>query len=405
VKAGWQLVPLGDVCTIANGGTPKSNVATYWGGEVNWLTPKDMGQMNGRHIAVTPRKISAKGLDNCSARLVPAGSVIMSTRAPIGHLAINDKPMAFNQGCRGMIPGKELDPIFLYHFLAASTEALNELGTGTTFKELSATSLRAFLIPLPLLDEQKRIAAVLDEAFEGLSRVRANAEANLADARQIYASALQATFSNNSGATLIPLGDMIDISHGFAFDGSDFEPSNDQSQPIVLTPGNYSEDGALVFSDKNTKRLKVDPPKQYLFQRGDLTVVMTDLSSKMKILGKPAFISEDNLLHNQRIGRVLPKRRDCPLGYLYHFLNSGVARRRIMDTATGTMVRHTAPKRILDLRLPMPRNFEEVQEVTDRLDHCQMESVQLANRYAARTAQLDTLRQSLLQKAFSGELT
>lgn len=145
-----------------------------------------MGQMNGREIGSTPRTITQVGLDGSSARLVPERSVILSTRAPIGHLAINTTPMAFNQGCRGLVPSDELEHVYLYHFLAYSRQLLQDLGTGTTFKELSATNLKKVPIPLPPLEEQRRIVAILDEAFEGLDRARENAEVNLQNARELF---------------------------------------------------------------------------------------------------------------------------------------------------------------------------------------------------------------------------
>lgn len=186
----WTYVALGDVTTIINGGTPKSKVAAYWDGDVQWLTPKDMGKMSGREIGVTPRTISKEGLAKSSARLAPPQSVILSTRAPIGHLAINTTAMAFNQGCRGLVAGKKLDHLYLFYFLGANRELLNELGTGTTFKELSATNLKSVKIPLPPLEEQKRIVAKLNQAFTALDRARAHAEANLADAGELFAAKL-----------------------------------------------------------------------------------------------------------------------------------------------------------------------------------------------------------------------
>ena len=186
MKAGWSLDALGDVASVINGGTPKSNVDEYWGGSVQWLTPKDMGRMNQRTITRTPRTITETGLSKSSARLVPEGSVILSTRAPIGHLALNAVPMAFNQGCRGLVPGGGLLSIYLYYFLLSRRKELNDRGTGTTFKELSATNLKSLPIPIPPLEEQKRIVAILDEAFGGLDRARANAEANLASAEELF---------------------------------------------------------------------------------------------------------------------------------------------------------------------------------------------------------------------------
>ena len=186
----WPIKTLGQVATVVNGGTPKSKVAEYWGGSVQWLTPKDMGNMDGREIEGTPRTITESGLSKSSARLIPANSVILSTRAPIGHLAINEVPMAFNQGCRGLVPKEGLDHVFLYYFLLANRVLLQELGTGTTFKELSANSLKSLPIPLPPLEEQRRIVAVLDEAFEGLDRIHAHVFFNSHNTQDLYASFL-----------------------------------------------------------------------------------------------------------------------------------------------------------------------------------------------------------------------
>ncbi|GMN03757.1 restriction endonuclease subunit S [Erythrobacter sp. MTPC3] len=193
-NAAWPVVRLGDAVTVVNGGTPKSKVAEYWGGEHQWLTPADMGKMEGRKTSATPRTITSEGLAKSSARLVPPNSVILSTRAPIGHLAINGVPMAFNQGCRGLIPSKDVDYLFLYYFLMANRNLLDDLGSGTTFRELSATNLKSVSMPLPSLDEQKRISAVLDQAFAALDRARANAEANLADSDKLFENWLALIF-------------------------------------------------------------------------------------------------------------------------------------------------------------------------------------------------------------------
>lgn len=178
----FETVPLGSVVRIVNGGTPDTKVAAYWDGGIAWLTPKDMGKSPNPVMRDTGRTISARGLDNSSARLVPPWSVILSTRAPIGHLAINDVEMAFNQGCRGLVPGNRVDFRFLYHFLFANVSLLNDLGTGTTFKELSAGALANVPMPLPPLSEQLRIVAILDEAFKGI----ATAERNVREQLRLY---------------------------------------------------------------------------------------------------------------------------------------------------------------------------------------------------------------------------
>lgn len=298
--------------------------------------------------------------------------------------------------------GRVLDAWLIYYLNGSD---LMPFVSGMTVPKLNQGRLREIPIPLPPLEEQQQIVAVLDEAFEGLARARAHAEANLRDARELYESELERTILRLEKNGLTRLSELIDITHGLAFDGADFDVSSDESLPIVLTPGNYSEDARLVFSAKNTKRLSASPPKSAVFLPGELTVVMTDLSSKMKILGKPAFIERGNILHNQRIGRVIFKTSVVDPRLLYHFLRSQKARGPIIDTATGTMVRHTAPKRILALEMPSPHSLEEQRAAVDFLDTIERDAIGLRESYNRKLKDIDALRQSLLQKAFAGELT
>lgn len=105
---GWEIKKLGEVCEILNGGTPKTNIAEYWDGDIHWITPADLGKLKKPTVDDTPRKITRLGLEKSSAKLFPKNSIILSTRAPIGHLAINEVPMSTNQGCRGIVPSKNL---------------------------------------------------------------------------------------------------------------------------------------------------------------------------------------------------------------------------------------------------------------------------------------------------------
>ncbi len=116
---GWEVKKLGEVCDVINGGTPKTGNTEYWSGNIKWLTPKDMGKLANKYVDDTSKKITTLGLQKSSAKLIPANSVILSTRAPIGHLAINVFEMATNQGCRGIIPGKSISNKYLFYFLSA----------------------------------------------------------------------------------------------------------------------------------------------------------------------------------------------------------------------------------------------------------------------------------------------
>ena len=153
----WETYRLGKVCKVVNGGTPKTKIAEYWEGDILWITPKDMGQLDSIYVLETSRKITELGLQKSSAKLFPENSVILSTRAPIGHLAINKRPMSTNQGCRGVVPSDKVGTKFLFYFLYKSVGLLNDLGSGTTFKELSSRALKGVEIPIPPLPGKSKL--------------------------------------------------------------------------------------------------------------------------------------------------------------------------------------------------------------------------------------------------------
>ncbi|WP_010142242.1 restriction endonuclease subunit S [Oceanicola sp. S124] len=162
IPSHWRTGGLKNIFRIVGGSTPQSGEATYWDGEINWVTPADLSKLTGRGISRSLRTITESGLNACGSSLVPEGSLILSTRAPIGSLAIAKRELCTNQGCKALVPAASLEPTFFYFVLSVSTEALNVRGRGTTFLELSGDALGTFPVPLPPLPEQQAIAAFLD---------------------------------------------------------------------------------------------------------------------------------------------------------------------------------------------------------------------------------------------------
>lgn len=152
---------------IVGGATPKTSNADYWDGPVMWATPKELSDLDGAYISTTERTITEEGLKSCSSRVLPPGSVLLSSRAPIGHTAINRVPMATNQGFKSIVPRSgRLDAKYLLHWLRKNRPRLEKMGNGATFKELSKKRVSEIAIPLPPIEVQQRIADVLDRANE-----------------------------------------------------------------------------------------------------------------------------------------------------------------------------------------------------------------------------------------------
>lgn len=207
---GWRTARLKEVCRVVSGSTPKSGVSDYWDGEIAWITPTDLGKLAGTEIHASERRITKAGYESCGTDLVPVGAVVMSSRAPIGHLGVARVPLCTNQGCKSFLPSSILDSQFLFWFLKKSVPELQELGSGATFREVSKTQVEEFEIALPPVNEQKRIGAILNEQMATVERARAATEAQLEAARTLPAAYLRAVF-NSPGAQQWPEMPLVEV--------------------------------------------------------------------------------------------------------------------------------------------------------------------------------------------------
>ena len=165
---GWSEAALGDVCRIVSGATPKTGVTKYWGGEIPWLTPNDMSRDRSQTLTGGERYLTELGYDSCSARLFPAGSVIVSSRAPVGYVAIAGREMCTNQGCKTAVPPDFIDSRYLYWYLLAAKPDLEARASGTTFKEISSKRFAETRLVWPDLAEQRRIVEILEDHLSRL---------------------------------------------------------------------------------------------------------------------------------------------------------------------------------------------------------------------------------------------
>lgn len=173
IPSRWKAARLKAFSKILNGATPKSDTTEYWGGEIVWITPDDLGRSKNKNVCDSRRKITETGFNNCGVSLAPKGSIVMSTRAPIGHLAILDTEGCTNQGCRSIVVNKG-NASFFYYVLTAAKPVLISEGQGTTFLELSKTRLENFTVIFPLPEMQEHIAYYLDIETARIDQLIAN---------------------------------------------------------------------------------------------------------------------------------------------------------------------------------------------------------------------------------------
>jgi len=194
IPPGWVWARLGDISAIVGGGTPKSDEPRYWsdGQDIPWLTPADMRSQETRLVVRGARDITPAGLANSSAQLLPAGSVLFSSRAPIGHVGIAAQPLATNQGFKSCVPYEPLMAKYVHLFLRQVAPSVEAAATGTTFKEVSGKDVSLIPIPVPPLPEQERIVAKADEILRFLDDFDARRERRRQAITQFRASALGA---------------------------------------------------------------------------------------------------------------------------------------------------------------------------------------------------------------------
>ena len=162
IPAHWESKALKRPFRVVNGSTPKSGESDNWDGDIPWVTPDDLGKMSDRVLTEPARYLTPKGYESCGTQMVRAGSLVLSTRAPIGHLAIAGTSVCTNQGCRSLVFRHSGNETYFYFQLHAAKPVLEAAGRGSTFKELASEDLQSVDLSVPPLDEQRAIADFLD---------------------------------------------------------------------------------------------------------------------------------------------------------------------------------------------------------------------------------------------------
>lgn len=208
ISAGPETRRLRFLFETKSGATPSSGVEEYWDGDINWVTPEDLGKLSDRYVRETRRRITEEGYKNCGVSLASAGSIVLSKRAPIGQAAILDVPSTCNQGCFLLTKLGNVDERFYYYALIHLRPVLESLGRGSTFMELSADDLRSMRMPFPSASSQHLIADYLDcevAHIDGLIAEKARMLALLEEKRSALISRV-VTRGLDPNATMKPSG-------------------------------------------------------------------------------------------------------------------------------------------------------------------------------------------------------
>ncbi|WP_148052229.1 restriction endonuclease subunit S [Atlantibacter hermannii] len=197
---GWEWVTLATIGEIVGGGTPTSDNPHYWSPEgIKWLTPADLNGLKGKYISSGARDITIDGLSNSSAKLMPKGTVLFSSRAPIGYVAISNNELSTNQGFKSCVPYIKESAEYIYYFLLSAAKKIDEMASGTTFKEVSGAVVSKVLLPFPPLNEQLKIVEVADDLMSLCDQLEQQSLTSL-DAHQQLVETLLATLTESQNA-------------------------------------------------------------------------------------------------------------------------------------------------------------------------------------------------------------
>lgn len=389
---------LDQCCEIVAGATPSTSESEYWGGDIFWATPKDLSDLTETYIRDTPRKLTKRGLDSCAATVLPPRSVLFSSRAPIGHVAINTVPMATNQGFKSFVPKDELVyPEFLFHWLRFNRVHLESLGNGATFKEVSKGVISRVEITLPPLEEQRRIAAIIDQA-ETLRTQRRTALALLDSLTQsLFLDMFGEPVANPKGWHMSTIGDLAEVQGGLQVTSA--RKNLPVEVPYLRVANVYR--GVLDLSEIKTIRATPAEIQRTTLVNNDLLVV--EGHGNPNEIGRAALWNGEieQCVHQNHLIRA---RFDCtkvePV-FASEYVNSPGGRQHLLRAGKSTSGLNTiSVSNVRETPIALPP-LPLQQTFATRI--ASIEALKATHRRAL--AALDALFASLQQRAFSGELT
>ena len=356
--------------------------------------------MKSSEVGDSIDKITLEAIENSATSLIPKDAVLIVVRSgilartiPIG---IATRPLTVNQDIKALCPNKDIDPRYLHYFMQASEpNILNLVTRGATVHRLSTDSLKALKFPKPPRCEQQRIVAILDEAFAGLATATANAEKNLKNARELFESYLLSIFADHASEwEERAFGELCALFVDSAHRTPKYQPEGIPAlRPRDVVNGKLSLGGAAKVSEQEyeiqSKRHRPAP--------GDV-VYSRELS-----YGWAALLPETpRICLSQGMCLFRPK-PEMDVSFLLYVLNGPVGRQQAMQAAVGTAHPHINLGDIKSYRIPFP-TIAKQKEVVEQLDSLSAHTQRLAGAYTTRLKTLSHLKQSILQKAFSGEL-
>ena len=412
----WLSMKIGEVAEVVAGGTPKASLKENFsdpGSEISWLTPADLSGHTEKYIAHGARDLSQQGYDSSSAKLMPSGTLLFSSRAPIGYVAIAKNEISTNQGFKNFVIPEWIDSSYCYYYLRSIRHVAESMGTGTTFKEISGANAKKLPFILPPLAEQKAIAEKLDTLLAQVESTKARLERIPKILKRFRQSVLAAAVSGKlteewrrSNDTQFPYKEsylseiILEMRNGLSP-----KPNEDgRGKPIlrISSVRPFSVDQAdirfLEVSDKDEERYSL-VPGDLLFTRYNGSLDFVGVCALVRRLDHRALLYPDKLI------RVRADRAKVTPEYIEIFSASHKARDYIyslVKSTSGQKGISGKDLKMMEVNLP---SINEQTEIVRRVDQLFAYADTIETQVNNALERVNNLTQSILAKAFRGELT
>lgn len=391
----YPKVKLGEVCEIYGGGTPSRQVDEYFDGEILWATPTEIPKDRIGDLVDSKEKITLAGLENSSAKLLPKDTVLMTSRASIGNISVATVPFTTNQGFINFVCGNKVFNRYLAYWLFSKKSDFENAANGATFKEISRGSIKEFKIPLPPLETQRHIAAVLDRA----DAVRQQSRQLIAHYDELIQSVFLDMFGdpvrNEKGWEVKEIASLMNVGKIITYGIVQAGPDMPNGIPYIKT-GDI-KDGRILINQLSRTSLEIARNyERSKISEGDIVISIRATVGTLAIT--PPELDGANL--TQGTARISPDPTKASNLYLYHYIKNQSAQDWIQRQVKGATFREITLQKLREMPVLLPplslqTHFANVVE--------QIEAQKATAQ--AELAQAEALFESLLTRAFRGELS
>lgn len=387
----WKIQKLGELANVIGGGTPSSFNKSYWNGNINWFTPTEIGKHKYTYESV--RKLTKAGYDNCSAKMLPIGSILLTTRAGIGDLSILKTEGCTNQGFQSFVSFDSIDNEFLYYLLSTLKSVFLQNASGSTFLEISPNKLRAIQIPLPpTLAEQTAIATALSDADALISSL----EKLIAKKKVIKQGAMQELLKPKEGWVENTLGEVATLKARIGWQGLTTAEYRKTGSYFLIT-GTEFKNGFIDWECCNyVDESRYNQDKNIQVKPNDVLVTKDGTIGKValiKSVPKPATL-------NSGVFVIRPIKDSFDPEFFYNLLLSEVFKVFLSQLSAGSTIIHLYQKDFVTFKFFTPKSINEQKRIAEVLSDLDNEILILETKLEKQKQ----LKQGMMQSLLTGKI-